>query len=121
MYSPPRVGEEESDKSWLIEKVYSSIDACPRENVNIGIYETAGKMNFGIYQKQGSKWPQMFVGGLKNALVQLNQDDLPRRSLEVKEFFEEAAIAASEDEDSRFRVILTLLVDAIISFINIIR
>ena len=41
----------------------------------------------------------MFVGGLKNALVQLNQDDLPRRSLEVKEFFEEAAIAASEDEN----------------------
>ena len=72
MYSPSRVGEEETDKSWLIEKVYSSIDACPRENVNIGIYETAGKMNFGIYQKQGSKWPQMFVGGLKNALVQLN-------------------------------------------------
>ena len=63
----------------------------------------------------------MFVGGLKNALVQLNQDDLPRRSLEVKEFFEEAAIAASEDEDSRVRVILTFLFDAIISFINIIR
>ena len=74
-------------------------------------------MNFGIYQKQGSMGPQMFVGGLKNALVQLNQDDLPRRSLEVKEFFEEAAIAASEDEDSRVRVILTFLFDAIISFI----
>ena len=78
-------------------------------------------MNIGIYQKQGSKWPQMFVGGLKNALVQLNQDDLPRRSLEVKEFFEEAAIAASEDENPWVRVILTFLFDAIISFMNIIR
>ena len=36
MYSPPRVGKEESDKSRSISKVIKSIDVCAEQNVNIG-------------------------------------------------------------------------------------